>query len=298
MKGHSGAAVFVNDRVVGVLRTAFLDESQKTMGGIVHATPVPTIVEFCNRLVPGLLAFHSQVRWPVGVSTDRPIVADRKEEFEIFLGMITAATKKRVLFLQGESGSGKTLLASELTGYARRLGLHVASADCKGTPTLDSVIDSLLLDSVGVLRGAEAAQGASRFSEVIEDLAAVDRPFLLALDTWQESSEPVRKWVAQTLLPNIQRMPGLVVLIGGQKDLPDPTAKTWQDLAELRQLKPISSAQDWFEYSRRKWPSSHLDKQHVEAITVATFGKPNIVDGYLNTLQKELPARTLYGGNG
>jgi hypothetical protein len=32
MKGHSGAAVFVNNRAVGLLRTAFLDESEKTMG--------------------------------------------------------------------------------------------------------------------------------------------------------------------------------------------------------------------------------------------------------------------------
>lgn len=147
MKGHSGAAVFVNNRVVGLLRTAFLDESEKTMGGIVHATPIQQVVEFCNRLRAGLLGFHLPVRWPVGVSADSPILADRKEEFEIFVRMITGTSKKRVLLLQGESGSGKTVLANELTEYARRLGLFVAKADCKSTPPLDSVITSFLLDA-------------------------------------------------------------------------------------------------------------------------------------------------------
>ena len=36
---------------------------------------------------------------------------------------------------------------------------------------------------------------------MIEDLAVLDRPFLLSLDTWQESSEAIRKWIGQTLLP-------------------------------------------------------------------------------------------------
>jgi hypothetical protein len=297
MKGHSGAAVFVNNRVVGLLRTAFLDESEKTMGGIVHATPIQSVVEFCNRRIPGLLAFHPPVRWPRGISAESPILADRKEEFAIFVGMITGTSKKRVLLLQGESGSGKTVLANELADYARRLGLYVARADCKGTPALDSVIESLLLDVRGVLANADAAQGASRLSEIIEDLAALDRPFLLALDTWQESSEPVRKWIGQTLLPNLPRLPGVVVLIGGQKDLPDAKSKRWEELAESRHLKPIDSAQDWFDYSRRKWPSATIDQSHVQAITIVATGKPNVIDGYLDVLQNQLPGPRAFGGN-
>jgi hypothetical protein len=155
----------------------------------------------------------------------------------------------------------------------------------------------MLVDIPGILPGAEAAQGASRFSEMIEDLALLDRPFLVALDTWQESSESVRKWIGQTLLPHMPRMPAVVVLIGGQKDLPDAKAKTWEDLAESRPLEPIPSVQDWFDYSRRKWPSASFDKQHVEAITVIASGKPNVVDGHLDTLTKGLPARTPFGGN-
>jgi hypothetical protein len=297
MKGHSGAAVFVNNRVVGLLRTAFLDESEKTMGGIVHATPIQSIVEFCNRLIPGLLALHPPVRWPRGVSAESPILADRKEEFAIFVGMITGTSKKRVLLLQGESGSGKTVLAKKLADYASRLGLYVAQADCKGTPALDSMIDSLLLDVRGVLANADAAQGASRLSEIIEDLAALDRPFLVALDTWQESSEPVRKWIGQTLLPNLPRLPGVVVLIGGQKDLPDAKSKRWEELAESRHLKRIHSAQDWFDYSRRKWPSATIDQSHVQAITIVATGKPNVIDGYLDVLQNQLPGPRAFGGN-
>lgn len=132
---------------------------------------------------------------------------------------------------------------------------------------------------------------------MIEDLAVLDRPFLVALDTWQDSSEPVRKWIGQTLLPNMPRMLGVVVLIGGQKDLPDARAKTWEDLAESRQLRPILSAKDWFDYSRRKWPSANIDRKHVEAITVIASGRPDVVCGHLEILQKGLPTRNYSGGN-
>src|SRR5262249_8302989 len=115
MKGHSGAAVFVNNRVVGFLPTAVLDNSEKTMGGVAHSTPIQSVVEVCNRLIPGLLAFHPPIRWPGGISGDCPILADRNEEFRIFVQMITGTSEKRVLLLQGDSGSGKTVLANELT---------------------------------------------------------------------------------------------------------------------------------------------------------------------------------------
>jgi hypothetical protein len=132
MKGHSGAPVFVNERVVALLRTAFLDEKEKTMGGIVHAISVARVVEFCNQRSPGLLAYHVPITWPGPSATHNRILADRKEEFEVFERMVTGQSNERVLLLKGESGYGKTDLADELVRYARGLGLQVVQADCKG----------------------------------------------------------------------------------------------------------------------------------------------------------------------
>lgn len=296
LKGHSGSALFVNNRVVGLLRTAFLDYSNKTAGGIVHATSIRAVVDHCNAIFPGMLAFHAPVIWPDSASAESPILADRKGEFETFTRMITGASKKRVMLLEGESGSGKTVLTNELAKYAHKLGLWVAKADCKGTPPLNSVIDSLLMDVPGVLAGTEGTQGAGRPREMIEDLATLDRPFLLSLDTWQESEEAVRKWVTQILLPDLSRLPGVVVLISGQRNLPNATGTSWEDVTERRHLQPISSAEDWFEYSRRKWPGSIINRDHVEGIIHAVGGMPNVVNGYLENFQKKGPAYSQAGG--
>ena len=297
MKGHSGAAVFVNNRVVGLLRTAFLDDSKRTMGGIIHATSIQQVVAFCNRLRPGLLAFHPPILWPNPLPTQVRVLADRREEFEIFVRMITGQSKERVLLLRGESGSGKTVLANELMEYAKGLGLQVAKADCKGCPSVDSILATLLFDlPSGFLPETERAVGALRFSKMIEDLTALDRPLLIALDTWQDSSEEVRKWIEQWLLPGVPRMPGLVAMIGGH-NVPKP-AQTWGDFAALRQLEPITSAQDWFEYTQRKWPPVGIPKERVETITLAVGprGRPNVIDGLLDGLQGGLLALATPGG--
>jgi len=297
MKGHSGAAVFVNNRVVGLLRTAFLDDSKRTMGGIVHATSIQQVVAFCNRLKPGLLAYHSPIVWPAPLPTQGRILADRRAEFEIFTRMITGQSKERVLLLKGESGSGKTVLSNELMEYARGLRVEVARADCKGCPSMDSILATLLFDlPPGFLPETEKAVGALRFFKMIEDLIALDRPLLIALDTWQDSSEEVRKWIEQRLLPGVPRMPGVVALIGGH-EVPKP-AQTWGDFAAPRQLEPITSAEDWFEYTQRRWPSVSIPKERVETITLAVgpMGRPNVIDGLLDGLQGGLLALATPGG--
>jgi hypothetical protein len=181
--------------------------------------------------------------------------------------------------------------------YARGLRVEVARADCKGCPSMDSILATLLFDlPPGFLPETEKAVGALRFFKMIEDLIALDRPLLIALDTWQDSSEEVRKWIEQRLLPGVPRMPGVVALIGGH-EVPKP-AQTWGDFAAPRQLEPISSAEDWFEYTQRRWPSVSIPKERVETITLAVgpMGRPNVIDGLLDGLQGGLLALATPGG--
>lgn len=296
MKGHSGAPLFVNERVVGLLRTAFLDETEKTMGGIVHATPMRQVIDFCGRIRPGLLEPYSPVRWPTPLLSPSRILADRKEEFEAFERMVTGRRRQRVLLLEGKSGSGKTALRDELIGYAHKLGIHVAEADCKGCPSMDEIFSSLLASlPSGLLRSAETAAGFSRFHKLIEDLTTLDKPLVLFLDSWQDSSYDVRKWFLLSFLPSLRSMPGAVVVIAGQRDLPDPTSSAWEDLAERRRLDPIHSTEDWLEYTRRKWPHVNIAEKHIEAFVIVTDGWPKVISENLEALQSGLQSRATMG---
>ncbi len=299
MKGHSGAALFVRERVVGFLRTAFLDEQKKTMGGILHATSISHVMEHCNRLKPGLLVIDPPIQWPAPLPSHSRLLADRREEFEIFDRMVTGRCLERVLLLKGVSGSGKSVLMAELTGYASSLGLPVAHADCKGCPTVDALFNTFMFAvAPGTLPGSETATGFSRLHAMIEDLTALDRPIVFALDTWQDSSDEVRKWIGQLLLRNLPRMPGVVVLIGGQKGLPEHKDQTWAEYAVLRNLEPITSVEDWYEYTQRKWPSVDIPKVMVETITraVGPQSGPNVIVSLLGTLMNSLAESAAAGG--
>jgi hypothetical protein len=299
MKGHSGDALFVRERVVGFLRTAFLDEQKKTMGGILHATPIRHVVEHCNRHRPGLLVIDAPIQWPAPLPSHSRLLADRREEFEIFDRMVTGQCLERVLLLKGLSGSGKSVLMAELTGYASSLGLPVAQADCKGCPTVDELFNTFMFAvAPGTLPGSEIATGFSRLHAMIEDLTALNRPIVFALDTWQNSSDEVRKWIGQLLLRNLPRMPGVVVLIGGQKGLPEHKDQTWAEYAALRDLEPITSVDDWYEYTQRKWPSINIPRLMVEAITRAAGRQsgPNVIDGNLDNLKGSLAESATAGG--
>jgi hypothetical protein len=295
MKGHSGSAVFVGSRVAGFLRTAFVDENERTMGGIVHATPLRDVVACCDRVKPGLLSFRPPIEWPEPGPAHVRILADRRAEFEIFEKMITGRSRERILLLSGESGSGKTLLTEKLIQYAKSLGVPVASADCKGTPDLDRIFNKLLSGlGPGILPQAETATGYARIWRLLDDLAELKRPVLIALDTWESSTDETLEMI-EKVLQAIPGTPAAVVVIGGQA-VPDCASGNWAGLAVPRHLEPIDSSEDWIEYARGKFPAVHFSEDHVEGITLAARGRPNLIDILLDGLHDSTRAFATSGG--
>jgi hypothetical protein len=297
MHGHSGAPLLVRGRVVGLLRTAFTDASEDlSAGGIVHSTAVQHVVDFCNRFVPGLLSCRATIRWASPAATQSPLLlADRRPEFELFQRMISGQSRERFVFLEGESGIGKSTLLDELANYARPLGVPVGRADCKGAPPLADLFDSLLLSFPNALFPAtRAASGTQPYSLILEEIADLERPVVIQIDTWDQSNDAVRKWTVKTV-SELAANPGLIVMVAGPRmELLDKACPP--DLCALRPLRPIMSTADWHDYAVRRWPNTGLTHAHIQGSVITFGGVPLNVEANLALLQRSLPVASPPGG--
>jgi hypothetical protein len=156
--------------------------------------------------------------WPSLISGYPWPLADRMDEFAFFGKMVTGQLPQRILLLRGISNTGKTVLLTELVAYARRLQLPAVFLDFKGCPLLDDLFEMLRLDlGQGILRHAYAATGTGRFFQLISDLQQLSAPLLLVFDTYEQASADAQKWLESQLLPRLDRAPGVLVIIGGQR---------------------------------------------------------------------------------
>jgi hypothetical protein len=214
-------------------------------------------------------------------------MADRKETTARLERMLTGQLSERILLLGAESNSGKTLLLAQLKAYAQLLGVDHSLLDCKGSVTLDELLQLLYYDLRDVWRPSQHSGHVSSIG-VIQDLQRVGRPVLLMFDTYEQASEDARKWIENQLL---SRLPaGVVIVIAGQV-VPDHARQPWASLAEHVQLKPIQEAEDWLEYSQRKYRNVRLSLQHIEALTLATEGKAGHLAALLETMVGRMQAK-------
>ncbi|HEY6345751.1 MAG TPA: serine protease [Bryobacteraceae bacterium] len=293
MRGHSGAPLLVRERAVGLLRTAFEDDVKVSAGGIVHATSIRDVVASCNVVASGLLSCRAVVQWPsLGPTESRLLLADRKAEFELFQRMITGKSTERILLLEGESGFGKSTLMDELMNYAQPLGVAVGRADCKGGASLSDVFDSLLFSLPQALfpQTRETA-GNQRFFVMADEIADLERPVVLQIDTWEDAGDPIRQWVTKTLFPAVPANPGLVVVIAGNSKVEPLTKACPAGLCARHPLKPILSTDDWHDYAVRRWPNTGLTTDHITALVLRNRGIPINVETDLAFVQGVLAGR-------
>ncbi len=290
MRGHSGAPVVANGAVVGLLRSAFLAEDEKTGSRIVRATPIQRVVDHCNKITPGLFSYRSDVAWPNPQTGYSMKIADRKAELSAFEQIITGRVSQRVLLLLGASGYSKSNIVSELMAYARLLGVKNALIDLRLGPSLNDIFRSLKTDLPGVFQHTEATSGHAWMNEMLDELAFLDTPLVLAFDTWEAASTETVRWIEQRFLFDLDRMPGLVVIIAGQT-IPNWELAAWKNLVMVRTLEAPISVEDWVEYAGRRWPNSGITADHVEAVTLIGDGRPSIVDRQLYQLAAAMVSR-------
>lgn len=202
--------------------------------------------------------------------------------FTAFEQMITGRSGHRILLLKGVSNRGKTVVLSELLAYSRHLGLPATLLDLKGCPSLDDLFQTMRLDlRPGTLRRACLANGTARLYELISDLQQLSQPLLLAFDTYEHVSAEVSKWLESQLLPRIGQAP-VIVVIGGQQ-VPPMEKQTWRRFAQSRELEPILQADEWLEYTQRRWRGSQVKRDQIDFLTMATNGNPGELSALLET---------------
>lgn len=228
------------------------------------------------------------IAWPMSPTDYSWPLADRKDELAYLDRMITGHSVQRILLLRGDSNSGKTVLLTELLGYAQHLQLPTALFDFKGCPSLDDLFDTLRLDlGPEILPLVHASSGIISRSRLIADLQQLTSPLVLAFDTYEQASTESQRWLESQLLPRLVRAPGVVIIIGGQ-NTPDRTKYSWRALSESCHLQPIRKVEDWRELINKKWQGTLVKEEHIVAILVATKGDPGNTYAVLKSLEQQL----------
>ena len=240
-------------------------------------------------VAPAPLPAGAGVNWPLPDAAYVRPLADRREPFVLFEQAITGQTAQRILFFQGSSSTGKSVLLDAVLNYARRLGVAAAYFDFKGCPSLDDLFNSLKLD-LGqiILPQACKASGTARFYELIADLQQIKTPLLLLLDTWEQASDEAQNWVETQLLPRIDKAPAVVVVLAGQR-IPEPARRPWASMLASFALQPIQEVDEWLAYTCDYLRCSDIRRDQIETLTRATRGDPGQLSALLATLAQSTP---------
>jgi SEFIR domain-containing protein len=237
----------------------------------------------------GAIPMPPPIIWPQPVDDYQSRLADRKIQFTHFKQVLSGKISQRILLLRGPSNQGKTALLSALGTYCALLQVPVSYVDLKGCPTIENVLDTILFDlGPHFLPGFHASQCLERSTfKLLSDLQHLRKPLVLALDTYQDASNVVRKWVEGQLLPRLDRTPAVIVVLCGH-EVPEPGSHLWGQIADLFDLPAISVVDDWVDYAYREVPDAPLKREHVEALTFACNGNPGQISALIRRLASQL----------
>lgn len=225
------------------------------------------------------------IPWPTSIADYQWTLADRQEIFQAFEKTITGQSTSRVLLISGSSNNGKTVLMSELHAYVKQLNTDSVLVDFKGCPSMDDLFQSLRLDlGSAILRNAYKSSGTARFHDLIADFQQLAKPLSLIFDTYEQASADTQKWIESQLLLRLDRIPAIVVVIGGQT-VPDHNKYAWRRLADVHELGPIEQPEHWMAYIHRKWNNpSAVTLDQVQTLTMATDGQPGILSALIDNM--------------
>lgn len=233
---------------------------------------------------------EKQVQWPQLTKQYEWQIANRKNIYNHFTNIISGQEIKRIMLLSGDSSKGKTVLLHELNKFAKKHNIATAFLDFKGCPTLDGLMETLLLDvDKSLLPETNNTEDTKRQHKIISDLKKLCTPLLLVFDTYEQASEEAKSWLESQFLQRLKHAPAVVVIVAGQ-NIPEHEKFSWNELSMEYDLPPIKKVQDWLEFSKVKWGCIQITEQQVETLTKATEGNPAKLFALLEVFVKTLQA--------
>ena len=189
---------------------------------------------------------------------------------------------KPILFIRGESNSGKTHFLAELERYARRIDLAYSRQSFKGGATFNELIWPMFEDL-----GVPGVEPDLERSRVTDKLGKLRKTFLLMFDCYEQAPHESQEWIENHFLSGLGW--NAWVVIAGQQ-VPKNAVHPLR-AGEHLSLGPILEVNDWLEFGSNKWRGSRLNYDHVESLTLATGGNPGLLSSLLGNAMSRLGAK-------
>jgi hypothetical protein len=238
-------------------------------------------------------------------------MANRVEEIGRFEALLERQCQKRILLVKAPSGYGKSELIDRFTQVGRDRGnLGIVTLDLDGSasgiayliarlqqklkserfPNYDKAVRQFLAtpmiemsdieiegneNTLQILLSTDEQQKQMRLARLeaafFEDLAAIRRPIVLLMDTFEKAPDELKQWLGNRFLAQVSEgLPQFRVVVAGQ-EIPE-TKLDWRSCHHCCVLGPIEEVNCWCEYLQsRQVP---FDLKFVEGVVLALQGKP------------------------
>lgn len=233
-----------------------------------------------------------EMDWPSDPRDFDHGLADRSaEEWTAIRTLLTCQANRRILFLEGASGLGKSALVAAAEKYARELGAATAVAD---------FVNHSLLDETNLLR--ELRLGLSRRAASFavhlapdrwafrELLRGMKKPVFIALDGYERTRDQTHlaSWIETQLLPEESENPRLRFLVSGQS-FGESLCQRWADRAGRLAVKPLADVLEWNAWLRRF--ECPITGTTVSDLVSACDGSPALISSLLRSLIRKRQTR-------
>jgi hypothetical protein len=199
-------------------------------------------------------------QWPRNPPELQWVMANQGETHAAFSSLLTLESPKRALLVRGASGTGKSLISTQMIRNAVLLpGVVAGRFDLKGTASMDIETQAF----AGAL-DVEAPYGGSfsdRLGRIFAELRRRAHPTLLVFDSYELAGE-AKDWIEIVLLPYLVHAPWLRVVIAGQS-VPTRVGSMWESVASEPLIVQPPTPDDWFAYGNANRGGGGLNLEFV-----------------------------------
>jgi hypothetical protein len=238
-------------------------------------------------------------------------LANRVQEIGRFEALLERQCQRRILLVKAPSGYGKSelidrfsqvvldrgnlgLVKLELDGSVLGIAYLISRLQQKlkseRFPNYDKAVRQLLAtptiemsdieiegneNQLQILLSTDEQQKQMRLARLeaafFEDLAAIRRPIVLLIDTFERAPDELQKWIGCQFLAEVaENLDNFRVVVAGQ-EIPEPKLD-WRSCHHCCVLGPIDEIDAWYDYVQAQ--QLQLNREFVKGIVYALKGRP------------------------